>query len=296
MANKVPCLQANIHAGYRAVNLVIKGSEMQMKKLMLTGALLLPLLVCAEEGAEGSDDGIQTDRPDFVESSNTVGNGRYQLETSVAYERDKNADERTRTFSTPTLIRLGFADDWEVRVESDAWMHQRTQDRATRDNESETGWADYSLGLKWHQTDGDGKASPSIGWLAHLDMPGGTDSFMSKKVRPSLRMVAEWELANDYSLGVMPGLIYDVNADDDRFVGGILGVVLGKSFTDKFRGFLEFGGQEIMRKKDGGSQITLDVGVAYLLSKDIQLDAVYNAGLNRYTPDHTFGTGLSMKF
>ncbi len=90
--------------------------------------------------------------------------------------------------------------------------------------------------------------------------------------------------------------IYDVNENNDRFVGGILGVVLGKAFTDKFRGFLEFGGQEIMRKKDGGSQITLDAGVAYLLTDYVQLDAVYNAGLNRYTPDHTFGAGLSVNF
>lgn len=252
--------------------------------------LLLPALACAE-------DEIQTDRPDFVESSNTVGTNRFQIETSVAYERDRNSDERIRILSTPTLLRLGVADNWELRFETDGILNQKIEDRNSSDTTRDSGVSDYSLGVKWHQNDGDDKTmSPSTAWLFHLDMPGGTDSFVTTKVRPSLRYVAEWEFANDFSFGVMPGLIYDVNDSGDRFWGGILGVVLGKSFSDKLRGFVEFGGQEIMRKKDGGSQLTFDIGLAYLVSNLVQLDIVYNGGLNQYTPDHTLGLGLSVKF
>lgn len=254
---------------------------------------LLPLLVTLSVYAE---DQIQTDRPDFVESSNTVGKGRFQIETSIGYERDRNAEESSRTFSLPTLLRLGLSDDWELRFESDSFLKQNVHDRVTGDRNSNSDWADYSLGLKWHQQDGDDKGSPSVGWLFHVDMPGGTNSFVSNKFRPSVRMVAEWELADEYSLGIMPGLIYDVNDNNDRFIGGILGIVLGKSFTDKFRGFVEFGGQTITSKSNGGSQLTFDIGVAYLVSNLVQLDILYNRALNQYTPDNTFGLGLSIKF
>jgi hypothetical protein len=244
-----------------------------------------------------AEDEIQTDRPDFVESSNTVGKGRFQIETSIAYEFDKNSSERTRTFSTPTLFRFGVSENWELRFETDGILNQDVQDLATRQSNRASGYSDFALGLKWHQDDGDEKTlSPSTGWLFHLDMPAGSKAFLSHQVRPSLRYVAEWELPNDYSLGVMPGFIYDVNDDKDRYLAGILGVVLGKSFTDKFRGFVEFGGQTITSKSNGGSQLTFDLGMAYLLTNLVQLDLVYNRGLNHYTPDDFIGMGLSIKY
>lgn len=260
----------------------------------------LPLfLLAANANAENAniEDEIQTDRPDFVESSNVVGKGRFQIETSIAYEFDKSENERSRHFVTPTLLRLGVSEDWELRVETDGRINQRIENLDTRETHHARGYADFSLGLKWHQDDGDEKTfSPSTGWLFHLDMPAGSKDFLSHHMRPSIRYVAEWELPNDYSFGVMPGVISDLNDDRDRYWAGILGVVLGKSFTDKFRGFVEFGGQSITSKRNGGSQLTFDMGVAYLVTNLVQLDMLYNRGLNRYTPDDFVGLGLSIKY
>jgi len=52
-------------------------------------ALLSPAASAAEEA-------IATDRPDVVESSDVVGHGRFQIETSVACERDERDGVRTR--------------------------------------------------------------------------------------------------------------------------------------------------------------------------------------------------------
>lgn len=244
-----------------------------------------------------AEDQIQTDRPDFVESSNTVGKGRFQIETSVAYESDKNSDVRSRTLSTPTLLRLGVADDWELRFETDGRLSQRVEDLNANQTDHTNGYADFALGFKWHQDDGDEKTmSPSAAWILHFDMPAGSKEFLSQKVRPSLRYVAEWELPNDYSVGVMPGLIYEVNDDGDRYWAGIFGLVVGKSFSDKLRGFVEFGGQSITSESNGGSQLTFDIGMAYLVTDLVQLDLVYNRALNQYTPNDTLGLGLSIKF
>jgi hypothetical protein len=49
-------------------------------------------------------DKIVTDRPDFVESSNVVGKGCFQRETSAERERNKADGLRERGFSTPTLV------------------------------------------------------------------------------------------------------------------------------------------------------------------------------------------------
>lgn len=251
--------------------------------------LLVPALAHADD--------IQTDRPDFVESSNTVGKGVLQIETSVSASRDKTDSIKVRELATPTLFRYGVSDNWEVRLETDGRMHQTVHDHSSSGTVRDSGYADYSLGLKWHQQDGDDKTmSPSVGWLFHLDMPGGSGEFRSHKVRPSVRGVAEWDLADDYSLGVMGGVTYGVNDNDDRYWAPILGVVAGKSFTEKLRGFVELAAEEIRRDKDGGSQIALDTGVAYLVSDDVQVDAILSRGLNEFTADYAVGFGLSMRF
>ena len=72
----------------------------------------LPLLALADD-----KDQIVTDRPDFVESSNVVGAGRFQIETSFALDRNKANGIKERTYSTPTLLRFGINDTIEARLE-----------------------------------------------------------------------------------------------------------------------------------------------------------------------------------
>lgn len=56
--------------------------------LLFSACLWSAAVLAAGDGAGGSDK-IATDRPDFVESSNVVGKYRFQIETSVAQERNK---------------------------------------------------------------------------------------------------------------------------------------------------------------------------------------------------------------
>ena len=65
-------------------------------------ALILSMGVAASPA--WADDPIATDRPDFVESSQTVGLGRWQIETSVAWEEDEDGAFEASAFSTPTLL------------------------------------------------------------------------------------------------------------------------------------------------------------------------------------------------
>ena len=46
----------------------------------------------------------------------------------------------------------------------------------------------------------------------------------------------------------------------------------------------------------GGTVALLDLGGAWLLSDDVQLDVAYSAGLNRRSPDHGVTVGLSARF
>jgi hypothetical protein len=72
--------------------------------------------------------------------------------------------------------------------------------------------------------------------------------------------------------------------------------VLGKSWTERWRTFVEYSAPQIARSSHGGSQTTFDIGTAYLLTDTVQIDAALSRGLNKTTPDWSWTIGLSAKF
>ena len=238
-------------------------------------------------------DPIATDRPDFVESSNTVGAGRWQIETSIAYESDKQGGVKAKTWSTPTLLRIGMGDYLEARIETDGMLSQDLDGNGV--NDSNSGFADTAVGLKWH-VPGSEDSGPSIGVLLHADLDSGSSDFRGDGVRPSLRVVAEWELGDRMSLGIMPGVISDKDDQGERFTAGIMGAVVGYSINDCSRVFAEVAAEQIAAESHGGDVVNFNIGTAHLLSDDAQVDLAASFGLTDETPDWALTVGYSVRF
>jgi len=243
-----------------------------------------------------SADAISTDRPDFVESAEVVGRGRFQIETSYAAERSERDGTSIRTRSTPTLLRLGVSDSVELRLEADGDTQCDVYRAASGMHRRDNGFSDLSIGAKWRVREADdARQQPRIALLAHIDVDSGSPAFRGYGRRPSLRAVAEWELDNEWSIGVMPGFIVDREADGP-FLAGIFAVTLGKSWNPSWRSFVEISGQQLVGKVHGGSYMTLDAGLAYLVTNDLQLDIVLSRGLTSAAPDFLWGLGVSVRF
>ncbi|NVM78852.1 hypothetical protein FHW83_004683 [Duganella sp. SG902] len=260
-----------------------------MPRLWTAALLLAPLLACADE----EKDQIVTDRPDFVESSNVVGRGRFQIETSFALDRNKADGVKQRTYYSPTLLRFGLSDTVEARIETDGRMRLVTDEAGKR--VTQNGYGDVSLGVKWHVADEEG-ARPSLGVLAHVDLDSGSPAFRAAGRGGSLRLAAEWELPGDLGLGVMPGIAWQHDDQGERYAGGIFGLVLGKEWSERLRTFVEYSAPRIARGRHGGSVTTFDIGGGYLLTDMVQIDTALSRGLNKNTPDWSWTVGLSIKF
>lgn len=257
-------------------------------------ALALPSMVLA---LAAQADAISTDRPDFVESSDVVGKGHVQIETGFQSEREAANGIRTRTRTTPTLLRIGLNDALEFRAETDGLTLARSTDSALGASSTQRGWADVSLGLKWRTQDGDeDKGTPSMAWLVHADLDTGSAAFRGQGVRPSLRFVAEWELAHEVSVGVMPGIVLDRNAAGKRFVSSMFAVTVSKGWTREWHTFVELAGQQFAARRNGGSLVSVDAGATYLVNDSLQLDVSFARGLTRETPDFQWGVGASFRF
>jgi len=254
------------------------------------------LFSCSALPAFAGDE-IVTDRPDFVESSDVVGRGRFQIETGFSSERQDGSGLKTRTRSTPTLLRLGVSDALELRIETDGAMRSRTQDTTADTTTTTHGFADTSLGLKWRMQEGDEETgAPGMAWLLHADLASGSRDFRGQGVRPSLRFVAEWDLPHDFSVGVMPGVIADKTEEGKRFAAGIFAVTLGKGWGPAWHSFVEVAGQQLAARHNGGKVVSFDFGASYLVTDSLQLDLAASRGLTRETADFQWGAGVSIRF
>lgn len=269
------------------------------RKMPGGSAMITSLVLLLTSGTllASEEDKIATDRPDFVESSATVGKNRFQVETSIAFDTKKSGTLEEDAYTAPTLLRYGFADVWEARMETDGPIHYETRETSTGITTLERGATDLSLGMKWHtQDEAETGLLPAIAWLFHVDVPSGSDSFHGSGMRPSVRAVMEWEFAEVYSFGIMPGIIHDKYITGERFTAGIFGIVTGRAWTEKFRTFLELAAGQITEKKYGGSVVTYDVGGAYLITDLIQADMAMSWGATDAAPDFSWTMGLSAKF
>jgi len=232
-----------------------------------------------------ADDTINTDRPDIANGADVIGKGRVQLETGLA--GDKSSGERS--WGTPFLVRIGLSEAWELRVDGDGYQRQ------SQDGVTQHGWGDLGLGAKWHLLEGEG-ALPSVGLLGHLSFATGSGGFRGQGTRPEIDLPLEWDLPAGFDLSVMPGLYRDRNDAGQNYTGGVLALSLGKALNDKTHAFVELAGQQLASARNGGKLVTLDTGVSYLLSPDMQVDAAVFRGINHQSPDWQWTVGFSIRF
>ena len=234
-----------------------------------------------------AEDAIDTDGPDFVESSEVVPKGRFQYEVDVMAVRDRRVPSTSPALGTPALLKYGIAENVELRVAPAGYVRQN----------GAAGGGDTAFGLKWHTQDRDAAANtPAVSWIFHVDAPTGSGPFRGRGTRPSLRSVITWDLPNDFAFGIMPGLKRDIREDGRRFNSAIFGAVLNKRLNDHVRLFVEAAAAQIARSRDGGMQATWDVGAAYLVNLDVQIGARAGIAANRNTPDSYLLFELAQRF
>jgi hypothetical protein len=275
------CLPMPVHSSIRLSTLAC----------LLAGILSLP-------AAHADDDTINPDRPDVAESSQVVGARRVQLEAGLQWDRQRDPDVHVRTLTTPTLLRIGLSDALELRLETEGRTIAHASDPATGEHTVDAGWADSLAGVKWHIADQDGMR-PSIGLIAEVALPTGSRALRGTGFRPVLSLPADWELGNEWSFTLMPGVGRDSDEENGgtgaRYTYGVFAAALGTAFSERLHGFAELAAPRIARAAHGGTQAVADAGVSWLVNKDCMLDVMVVHGLNRNTPDLSLAFGISVR-
>jgi hypothetical protein len=230
----------------------------------------------------------------MAESSETVGAWRFQIETGVAYETDREAGSRLHSLRFPTKLRLGVLRPLEVHLEGDGVSHQwgRTP---TGESVSETGFSDVEGGFKAHVVDQQG-ALPSTGFLLSVALPLGSDPFSGDYYALSPTLATDWDVGSHWSAGANVGATLALtdrtaNPDTLRFAAAVWRS--WAPLTEALGSFAELAGEVPL---DGpGIELFAHAGGAYLVTPLLQLDLSVAVGITTAAPDLGVGLGVSGK-
>ncbi len=235
-----------------------------------------------------AEDPLITDRPDFTESSSTVGSGVLQLESGSTAADFQDGTEVTTIGEI--LARWGVAEKLELRFVLPTYssVHQ--------DGVDDSGFLDSGVGLKYELAQGNGNGligGTELALIASTTTPTGTSSFASEEWQPAAVIAASWELGPKVGIGTNLGMAYPAD-EEDRFTSLWVSVALGVGLTDAASMFVELYG---FNREDerGPNTATIQAGFAYLFGTDLQLDARAARRLTDHGVDLLVGAGVSWR-
>lgn len=255
-------------------------------------ALQLAVTVAA---AQPRDDYINPDRPGIADGSNVVGAGRIQVETGLQREYRNSNGAQSRTLFMPTLLRMGLNENIEFRSESNTYT-RTTETDSTHMTARAEGIAPVSVGFKVHFIDADGQQQPSVGVIARVFPRSGTREFQSTRATGDFRLVADWDFLPEWSLNPNIGVALYEGSDRRQYAAGLFAATLTYNPSKSLSFFADVGLQS-PEARHGRSAVMVDVGMAYLIGRDIQIDISAGSRVAGETPPRPFlAAGLSKRF
>lgn len=259
---------------------------------MLPFLLFLFTLVAFQTNAYAQTNPIVTDRPGFSTGAYTVKPGRFNIEFGYQYSfNNHNVDTSTHTAPLSNL-RVGITEKIEFDLLWDGWNIDDQEDSSP-----ETSVADVSVGGKYRIIEADQFNLTALGLLS---LPAGSSPSTSGHVDPRLGLLWDYSLSDKVSVFGNVIANTDVTKGDRNYT---IQPIVGLSFshTSRLGTYLEYNSDIPLHRgalsEPGASSVqnTIDGGVTYLLTDDIQLDISAGFGLDNEVDDFV-GTGISIRF
>jgi hypothetical protein len=206
---------------------------------------------------------ISPDRPGVGTPPSLVPENHFQLETGFLYDRSHPDGTTTKVYSyNQSLFRFGVLSFAEIRLSTD---YTKTEVKNSDGTASVTGFGPITLGTKIALLQ-EKRVIPQTSLMANFTLPKtGLADYRVNNVAPSVYLLFQNSLSDDVSLGYNIGLEWD---DDSNQSTTFYAVNLGLRLTDKLSCFVENYGYFNPTSND----FYVDGGLAYLLTKKIQLD------------------------
>lgn len=185
----------------------------------------------------------------------------------------RSGSDREHTFFVPTLLRFGIDSHWEVRIEGNTFTRVTTFDSANTINHT-SGFAPVSLGLKYHIYQSNNDHQLSLGTIVRVFPAWGSKEFRTQRTTGDIRLAADWNFAPCLKLSLNPNIGMGRYEDDQGrpFTAGLFAMTLNYLPSTKLNPFVDVGIQ-FPEAKNGQTSAIIDGGIAYIIGRNLQIDA-----------------------
>lgn len=245
---------------------------------------------------------LEPDRPDQTEGPYTIDAGHYQIESDVVnytYDRVMPGRQNVRAQSLVALdptLRVGLLNNIEGDISITPFLWEKTDDINHHITDTRSGFGDTILKAKINLW-GNDEGKTAFGLIPFVKIPTSSDHLANHFVDGGLVFPFNIVLPEETEIGMMTEL--DARHDDvgsGEHAEWVNSIVLQKGIVKETLGaYIEFF-SIVSNQRHAGPVETVDVGLLYAVSADIQLDAGCNFGISRPATDFNPFIGFTVRF
>src|SRR5882724_9206455 len=240
---------------------------------------------------------LTPDRPDKTESPYTVDAGHFQLEMDFArFTQDESAGVRVRTWNVaPFNFKVGLFNRADFQLIYDNYLNVRAEDRPAMTTATQSGFGDLTVRLKINLWGDDG-GQTAFGLLPFVKFPVNTGHVGNSLVEGGLILPLAVKLPAGWDMGLEVGASSLRNGNDNgRHAEIFNSATFGHDIIGKLGGYVEFF-SNMSTERGAGWVGTVDIGLTYDVTENVQVDTGVNFGVTRAADDEEFFAGLTVRF
>ncbi len=240
---------------------------------------------------------LSPDRPDETESPYTVDAGHFQLEMDFAnYTHNETAGIETSAWNVaPFNFKVGLFNTVDLQVVYDNYLNVRTKDLATGATITQSGFGDFTTRLKVNLWGDDG-GKTAFALLPFVKFPTSTDNLGNDAVEGGVIFPLAVKLPAGFDLGCETAISFLQDANGNRYHEDFINsITFDHGLFGQLSGYLEFF-SDVSTERNAGWIGTVDVGLEFLVTENIQLDCGCEIGVTPAADDEHVFSGITVRF
>lgn len=231
-----------------------------------------------------------TDRPGQTNGPYTVAPGHLQIETGLLDYTYGHAARLSRVDAfSASEFRIGLVPDGEFDLVLNPFSWQRQDGFVTN------GFGDFGIQGKWTIWS-DPSSSSGFGLIPFVVFNTAQRHLGAGATQGGMSFPLQLSLPADFSLSFMPGVSASPNGHGGGYHPQVAASVsLSRTLVGNLSAFGEFA-TNLDAKHPSDWSGTVDFGLIYLLTNDLQIDLGMNVGVTRSAPDIAPFLGVSVRF